>query len=91
MEPKPSCIIAQQHMTDFFPIEGGLMNSLRRALEAQPGGLFRAALCGELAAPSGVVDDSYALNGNCGTICSLPTRGGLQQADGCGCGGGRAS
>lgn len=83
MDPKPSCIIAQQHMAEFFAIRGGLMKSLRRALEAQPGGLFRAALCGALAAPAGVLNDSYTQNGTCRTVCSLPTRVSLQQAEGC--------
>lgn len=46
MEPVPAAIIARQREATFLPIEGGFIKALRRALEAQPSGLFRAALCG---------------------------------------------
>ena len=49
MHAVASAIIARQREGNFLPIEGGLTSALRRVLEAQPGGLFRAALCGALA------------------------------------------
>ena len=52
MEPVPRSITARQQKAAFLTIEGGLIKAIRRTLEAQPGGLFRAALCGACKAPA---------------------------------------